>query len=76
MGAKKKDIPRIHMDKYILQKTGSKLVIFGLCGLIYNLHPHIWGRHRVLYFTTQMTENLEEQYASLTLVVLNLLTSW
>ena len=56
MGAKKKDIPRIHMDKYILQKTGSKLVIFGLCGLIYNLHPHIWGRHRVLYFTTQMTE--------------------
>ena len=25
--------------RYILQKNGSKLVIFGLCGPIYNLHP-------------------------------------
>ena len=36
----KKDIPQIHKDKYILQKKNkSELVIFGLRGPIYNLHP-------------------------------------
>ena len=34
----------------------SKMANFGLCGSIYNLHPHIWGYHRVLYFTTQIKE--------------------
>ena len=42
-GPQKKGFPRIHMDKDILQKTGSKLVIFGLCGPIYNLHPPYRG---------------------------------
>ena len=56
MTAKKIFVPRIHMDMDILQKNGSKLVNFGLHSPIYNLHPHIWGYHPVLYFTTQMTE--------------------
>ena len=43
MRAPKKGFPQIHMDTDILQKTGSKLVIFGLCGPIYNLHPPYRG---------------------------------
>ena len=42
-GPPKKGFPRIHMDTDILQKNGSKLVIFGLCGPIYNLHPPYRG---------------------------------
>ena len=43
MRAPKKGFPQIHMDTDILQKNGLKLVIFGLCGPIYNLHPPYRG---------------------------------
>ena len=56
MRAKKKDFPRIHIDMAFLQKTGSKLVNFGLHGLLYILQTPIGGRHPVPCLTTQITE--------------------
>ena len=56
MKAKKKDIPRIHIDMCFLQKTGSKLVKFGLCDPINILQPAIGGRHPVPCLSTQITE--------------------
>ena len=56
MLAKKKDIPRIHADMDFLQKTGSKLVKFGLRGPICILHPPIEGYHPVPCLSTQITE--------------------
>ena len=41
---------------YILQKTRSNLVNFGLGSLISDLQTAIGGHHPVLYFTTQITE--------------------
>ena len=55
-GQKKKDFPRIHIDMAFLQKTGSKLVNFGLHGLLYILQTPIGGRHPVPCLTTQITE--------------------
>ena len=52
----KKDFPRIHIDMAFLQKTGSKLVNFGLHGLLYILQTPIGGRHPVPCLTTQITE--------------------
>ena len=45
----KKDIPRIHIDMDFLQKTRSKLVNFGLHGLLSILQTPIGGRHPVPY---------------------------
>ena len=56
MKAKKKDIPRIHIDMDFLQKTRSKLVNFGLHGLLSILQTPIGGRHPVPCLTTQITE--------------------
>ena len=42
--------------KCFLQKTALKLVKYGLHSPTYDLHPHIGGRHSVLYFTIQVTE--------------------
>ena len=47
---------RIHLGMDFLQKTGSNLVYLGLWSLISDLHTPIGGSHRVLYFTTQLTE--------------------
>ena len=47
---------RIHLGMDFLQKTGSNLVYLGLWSLISDLHTPIGGSHRVLYFTTQITE--------------------
>ena len=47
---------RIHLGMYFLQKTRSNLVYLGLWSLISDLHTPIGGSHRVLYFTTQITE--------------------
>ena len=52
----KKDIPRIHIDMDFLQKTRSKLVNFGLHGLLSILQTPIGGRHPVPCLTTQITE--------------------
>ena len=52
----KKDIPRIHIDMDFLQKTRSKLVNFGLHGLLSILQTPIGGRHPVPYFSIQITE--------------------
>ena len=52
----KKDIPRIHADMDFLQKTGSKLVKFGLRGPICILHPPIGGYHPVPCLSTKITE--------------------
>ena len=53
---KKKVFPRIHMKVHFLQKTGSKLVKFGLCDPISILQPAIGGRHPVPCLSTQITE--------------------
>ena len=53
---RKKAFPRIHMKTHFLQKTGSKLVKFCLCGPICILHPAIGGRHPVPCLSTQITE--------------------
>ena len=55
-GPEKKAFPRIHIDMCFLQKTGSKLVKFGLCDPIFILHPAIGGRHPVPCLTTQIIE--------------------
>ena len=55
-GGQKKDIPRIHADMDFLQKTGPKLVKFGLRGPICILHPPIEGYHPVPCLSTQITE--------------------
>ena len=44
------------MKVHFLQKTGSKLVKFGLCDPIFILHPAIGGRHPVPCLSTQITE--------------------
>ena len=44
------------MDMCFLQKTGFKLVKFGLCGSIYILHPAIGGSHPVPCLSIQITE--------------------
>ena len=54
--SRKKVFPRIHMKVHFLQKTGSKLVKFGLCDPIFILHPAIGGRHPVPCLNTQITE--------------------
>ena len=55
-GGQKKDIPRIHADMDFLQKTGSKLVKFGLRGPICILHPPIGGYHPVPCLSTKIIE--------------------
>ena len=50
------DFLRDDMDMCFLQKTGFKLVKFGLCGSIYILHPAIGGPHPVPCLSTQITE--------------------
>ena len=56
VGPEKKAFPRIHIDMCFLQKTGSKLVKFGLCDPISILQPAIGGRHPVPCLSTQITE--------------------
>ena len=56
VGPEKKAFPRIHIDMCFLQKTGSKLVKFGLCDPISILQPAIGGRHPVPCLNTQITE--------------------
>ena len=56
VGPEKKAFPRIHIDMCFLQKTGSKLVKFGLCDPISILHPAIGCRHPVPCLNTQITE--------------------
>ena len=53
--------PKSHQIKYLevyykTAKTALKLVKYGLHSPTYDLHPHIGGRHSVLYFTIQVTE--------------------
>ena len=47
---------RNNQGMYILQKTRSNLVYYGLRSLISDLQTPIGGHHPVLYFTTQITE--------------------
>ena len=54
--AKKKGFSRIHIDMYFLQKTGFKMVKFGLCGPIYILQTPIGGSHPVPCLSTQIAE--------------------
>ena len=49
----KKDFPRIHIDRYFLQKTGFKMVKFGP---IYILQAPIGGSHPVPCLSTQIIE--------------------
>ena len=56
MRAEKKDFLRDDIDMCFLQKTGFKLIKFGLCGSIYILHPAIGGSHPVPCLSTQITE--------------------
>ena len=42
--------------KCFLQKNALNLVKYGRHSPTYDLHPHIGGRHSVLYFTIQATE--------------------
>ena len=56
MRAQKKVLFRNNQSMYILQKTRSNLVNFGLGSLISDLQTAIGGHHPVLYFTTQITE--------------------
>ena len=41
---------------FFLQKTALNLVKYGRHSPTYDLHPHIGGRHSVLYFTIQVIE--------------------
>ena len=59
MRAEKKDFLRDDIDMCFLQKTGFKLIKFGLCGSIYILHPAIGGPHPVPCLSTQITEITE-----------------
>ena len=52
----KKDFSRIHIDRCFLQKTGFKMVKFGLCGPIYILQTPIGGSHPVPCLSTQIAE--------------------
>ena len=52
----KKGFSRIHIDMYFLQKTGFKMVKFGLCGPIYILQTPIGGSHPVPCLSTQIAE--------------------
>ena len=54
--AKKKVIPRIHLDMDFLQKTRSKMVKFGLYGPTSDLQRPIGGPHPMLYFSSQITK--------------------
>ena len=54
--AKKKVIPRIHLDMDFLQKTRSKMVKFGLYGRTSDLQRPIGGHHPMLYFSSQITK--------------------
>ena len=56
MRAQKKVLFQNNQVMYILQKTRSNLVNFGLGSLISDLQTAIGGHHPVLYFTTQITE--------------------
>ena len=56
MRAEKKDFLRDDIDMCFLQKTGFKLIKFGLCGSIYILHPAIGGSHPVPCLSTQIAE--------------------
>ena len=58
-GPKKKVIPRIHLDMDFLQKTGSKMVKFGLYGPTSDLQRPIGGHHPMLYFSSQIAKNVE-----------------
>ena len=52
----KKRHPLDDIDMCFLQKTGFKLIKFGLCGSIYILHPAIGGSHPVPCLSTQIAE--------------------
>ena len=66
-GPQKKVFPRIHHGMYILQKTRSNLVYFGLWSLISDLPPPpIGGHHPVLYFQSQIQRNIVQRCASST----------
>merc|ERR1711997_982624 len=56
MRAEKKYFLRDDIDMCFLQKTGFKLIKFGLCGSIYILHPAIGGSHPVPCLSTQIAE--------------------
>ena len=56
IGAKKKDFLRIHVDRDGMQKTGSKMVKFGLCNSISDLQTPIGGSHPMLYFPSKSTK--------------------
>ena len=63
MRPKKKAFSRNHIARYFLQKTASKLVKFGLCSSISDLHGPIWGHHPMLYFPSQIQRNIVLCYA-------------
>ena len=63
MRSPKKVFPRIHYGMYILQKTRSNLVYFGLWSLISDLPPPIGGPHPVLYFPSQIQRNIVQRCA-------------
>ena len=63
MRAPKKAFPRFHLKMYFLQKTASKLVKFGLCSSISDLHTPIGGSHPMLYFPSQIQRNIVLCYA-------------
>ena len=62
-GPQKKAFPRFHLKMYFLQKTASKLVKFGLCSSISDLHTPIGGPHPMLYFPSQIQRNIVLCYA-------------
>ena len=54
---RKKEISRPNtIGSCFLQRNAPILVKYSLLSPVYNLQPHIGGRHPVLYFTIQVTE--------------------
>ena len=55
--SEKKEISRPNtIGSCFLQRNAPILVKYSLHSHVYNLQPHIGGRHPVLYFTIQVTE--------------------
>ena len=63
-GPQKKPFPNSIWTWTFCKKNASKLVKFGLCSSISDLHTPIWGHHPMLYFPSQIQRNIVLCYAS------------
>ena len=60
---KKKSFPKSIWTWTFCKENASKLVKFGLCSSISDLHTPIWGHHPMLYFPSQIQRNIVLCYA-------------